>query len=322
MFIGGGTPSLLSGRAMARLLEGVRDRLAFGDDVEITLEANPGTADSSHFEGYLASGVNRLSIGIQSLDDRMLVRLGRVHDAGQAVEAVRSARETGFENVNLDLMFGLPGQTPHEALLDLQRVIDLSPEHISWYQLTLEPNTPFYRDRPVLPGDDEVAEMLEQGQALLKSSGYVQYEVSAYARAGKRCRHNLNYWNFGDYLGIGAGAHGKITGPGHAVRRLARLRHPKAYLEHAGHPEVITEQRSLNDADLVFEFMLNGLRLISGVRVEGFTRATGLPSQALEPGLRLATARGLLAVTQDVVCPTPLGRRFLDDLVALFLPEQ
>ncbi|RTZ79468.1 MAG: YggW family oxidoreductase, partial [Gammaproteobacteria bacterium] len=211
LFIGGGTPSLFSGEAITRLLQGIRDTLDLASDTEITLEANPGAVDAAHFEAYREAGVNRLSIGIQSFDGDALQRLGRIHDARQAVEAFETARAAGFENINLDLMFGLPQQKLEEALDDLRRAIALGPEHLSWYQLTLEPHTPFHRHPPPLPADDLVWEMQEQGLELLAKAGYGRYETSAHALVGWRCRHNLNYWRFGDYLGIGAGAHGKIT---------------------------------------------------------------------------------------------------------------
>ncbi|HHI76505.1 MAG TPA: radical SAM family heme chaperone HemW, partial [Gammaproteobacteria bacterium] len=230
VFIGGGTPSLFSGRAIGELLAGAARLLPLAPDAEITLEANPGTAEAGRFADYRAAGVNRLSIGVQSLDDASLRALGRIHDQTQALAAVDMARRAGFDNLNLDLMYGLPRQTPEAALADLEALIGLGPEHLSWYQLTLEPNTLFHHDPPPLPDDDALGEMMDAGLARLSAAGFVQYEISAHARPGRQARHNLNYWRFGDYLGIGAGAHAKLTGADGTVRRYARPRHPRDYL--------------------------------------------------------------------------------------------
>ncbi|RTZ75391.1 MAG: radical SAM family heme chaperone HemW [Gammaproteobacteria bacterium] len=310
LFIGGGTPSLFSGEAITRLLQGIRDTLDLASDTEITLEANPGAVDAAHFEAYREAGVNRLSIGIQSFDGDALQRLGRIHDARQAVEAFETARAAGFENINLDLMFGLPQQKLEEALDDLRRAIALGPEHLSWYQLTLEPHTPFHRHPPPLPADDLVWEMQEQGLELLAKAGYGRYETSTHALEGWRCRHNLNYWRFGDYLGIGAGAHGKITAG--EVTRYWKERHPVRYLESPGK----TGSRQVRGKELALEFLMNALRLAEGVEEELFFRRTGLPVRSLEPVLTRMRKRGLMEVKR--LQATPRGYDFLNDLLVGF----
>lgn len=321
IFIGGGTPSLFPGTSIRSLLDGIRARTGLDPDCEITLEANPGAIDSGNFADYRGAGVNRLSIGVQSLSATQLRRLGRVHDPAAARAAVRAAREAGFENLNLDLMFGLPGQTLTQARRDLSTAIALEPEHISYYQLTLEPNTPFYADPPALPEPDLAADMGAQGRALLAAAGYVQYEVSAYARSGRRCRHNLNYWRFGDYLGIGAGAHGKLTDAETGrIRRRAKLRQPKAYLA-APVGAQVSSQRLLDEWELIFEFALNAFRLTSGFEQSLFESATGLPWSRLEALVSKAVGDGLLCLDGAHLAPTELGRAFVDELVARFLPE-
>jgi oxygen-independent coproporphyrinogen-3 oxidase len=322
IFIGGGTPSLFSGRAIARLLDGVRASAVVDPDAEITLEANPGTADAANFAAYRAAGVNRLSIGVQSLDAEKLRALGRIHDPDQACTAVHLARAAGFDNLNLDLMYALPAQTLGEAALDLDATIALGPEHISYYQLTLEPNTPFHRSPPVLPDDDLAADMHDQGAERLAAAGYAQYEVSAYARPGRRCRHNLTYWTFGDYLGIGAGAHAKLTDPVTGrVERTAKLRHPEAYLAAAGDGRFVSNSRNLEAEDLVLEFALFALRLCGGFDRGLFEGRTGLPFGRIEGPIEAARRRGLLEMDDQRVCPTELGRRFLNDLIQHFAPE-
>jgi len=318
IFMGGGTPSLFSDRTIGRVLEAVAQRLSFDPQIEITLEANPGTADASHFRGYRAAGVNRLSIGVQSLDAAQLKTLGRIHDPGQAVDAYRLARDAGFDNVNLDLMFALPQQTPAQAMADLAGVIALQPEHLSWYQLTLEPNTEFAARPPPLPDDDAVAEIYDQGQQRLAAAGYAQYEVSAYARPGRQARHNLNYWEFGDYLGIGAGAHGKRTRDGRIERR-ARHKHPKRYQEAAGTAAAVQEQRLLGVEELPVEFMLNTLRLNQGVAACLWEARTGQPLTLLAGPVAEAVRLGLLEADPARLQPTPLGHRHLNRLLGLFL---
>jgi oxygen-independent coproporphyrinogen-3 oxidase len=316
IFIGGGTPSLFSGTAVARLLDGVRARCELAADAEITLEANPGTVDAGHFAAYRRAGVNRLSIGVQSLSAGHLEALGRIHDPAQARDAVATARAAGFDNINLDMMFGLPGQSIAAARADLDALIALEPEHISYYQLTIEPNTAFAHTPPQTPNHDTLDAMQEQGIARLAAAGYARYEVSAFARDGRRCRHNLNYWRFGDYLGIGAGAHGKLTdtATGEVYRRTS-TRSPRTYLASA---DKQSSRFRLDDADLVLELALNALRLTEGVEATLFTARTGLPATRLEPARSRALADGLLEPAPDRLVATPLGLRFLDDLVAGF----
>lgn len=315
VFIGGGTPSLFSGAAIGRLLEGIAARLDLTDAAEITLEANPGTAEAAQFADYLAAGVNRLSIGVQSLDDQRLRVLGRVHDAAEARQAVDWARAAGFDNLNLDIMYGLPGQDLQAVLADLDAVLALAPEHLSWYQLTLEPNTLFHARPPSLPDGDTVGDIMEAGLALLAGAGFRQYEVSAHARPGRAARHNRNYWTFGDYLGIGAGAHGKLSVPDGWVRRYSRPRHPRDYL---AAPAAPGSERILSANELPLEFLMNALRLHSGVPATLFFERTGLSLGVIETPLEQARARGLLEEDPTVLLPTTLGRRFLDDLLLLF----
>ena len=321
IFIGGGPPSLFSGQAVARLLEGVRAQAELVPGAEVTLEANPGTADAASFAGYRAAGVNRLSIGAQSLEAEQLVRLGRIHGPGDVRVAVQSARAAGFENLNLDLMYALPGQGLGDAARDLEAVIALEPEHVSYYQLTLEPNTAFYQAPPPLPDEDLAADMHDQGLELLAAAGYEQYEVSAHARPGRRCRHNLAYWTFGDYVGIGAGAHGKITDPATGqVERTAKLRHPEAYLTAASERRFVSSRRTLDADDLTLEFALFALRLNAGFEPTLFEARTGLSFEHLTDSIEAARRRGLLSADGEHVRPTPLGRRFLNDLIQHFGP--
>ncbi|MDQ2695885.1 MAG: radical SAM family heme chaperone HemW [Pseudomonadota bacterium] len=320
IFIGGGTPSLFSAEAIGRLLAGVAGRLALAPDLEVTLEANPGTVERERFAGFRAAGVNRLSIGVQSFHDRHLHRLGRIHGAAEAIRAAAAARAAGFDNFNLDLMYGLAEQSVDQALADVDAAIGLEPSHISHYQLTLEPGTPFYKQPPPLPDDDLVWEMQVRCQERLAAAGYTQYEISAYARPGRRSRHNLNYWQFGDYLGIGAGAHGKLSEPQHGrIRRRWKVRSPRDYLRHAGTPQGIGGDTMVAEADLGLEFMLNALRLVDGVPAAWLAGRTGLPLARLEPALSHARRRGLLADDPELLRSTGLGRRFLNDLLELFL---
>jgi putative oxygen-independent coproporphyrinogen III oxidase len=319
IFFGGGTPSLFTADAIDRILAGVRERFHLATDAEITLEANPGTVDAAHFAGYRAAGVNRLSIGVQSFDDAMLGRLGRIHTADEARKALQLAREAGFDNINLDLMFGLPAQSLALAMDDLQQAIGLAPEHLSWYQLTLEPNTAFHAAPPAeLPDDELLAAISEAGLDLLAASGYTQYEVSAHARPGRRSRHNLNYWGFGDYIGIGAGAHGKITLPDGSIVRRRKQRHPQRYMEAADGGDALSSENRLQDDDLLLEFMLNALRLNAGVPAAWFEQRTGLALAAIGQRLALARRQGLLDEDPEVIRPTALGRRFLNNLLLLF----
>jgi len=317
IFMGGGTPSLFSGAAMARLLDGIRARIAVDPDAEITLEANPGTAEAAKFESFREAGVTRLSLGVQSFDAAQLRRLGRIHDAEEAYRAVELAR-AAFSRVNLDLMYVLPGQSPAGALADAQAALASGVGHLSFYQLTIEPNTVFYSQPPQLPAEETAAEIEEAVHAALAAGGLRRYEVSAWSLPGEECAHNLNYWRFGDYLGIGAGAHAKITWPERIVRE-ARTRAPADYLRRAPLGEAVIERRELAVTDAVFEFMMNALRLTAGVPEKLFTERTGQPLAAAEPGLGAAIERGLLERRHGELRPTALGQRFLNDLVGLFL---
>ena len=320
IFIGGGTPSLFEGASIASLIEGVTRRVELAADVEITLEANPGTAEAARFADYRAAGVNRLSIGVQSLDDTRLKALGRIHSAEEARAAYRMARSAGFDNINLDLMHGLPGQTQAAALDDLDELIALGPEHISWYQLTLEPNTPFHHRPPRLPDEDALVNMMEAGQSLLARSAYERYEISAFARNGNRCRHNLNYWYFGDYLGIGAGAHGKRSGPGKIIRRRSKQRQPARYMT-AVASDAVASERLLVREELAVEFFLNTMRLTEGVPAEQFELRTGLALEEIARPLARARELGLMLDDPRRLQPSPMGLRFLNDLLALFAPD-
>jgi putative oxygen-independent coproporphyrinogen III oxidase len=316
IFIGGGTPSLFSPEAVDELLSGLRARLPWRPDLEVTLEANPGTAERGFFRGYREAGVNRLSLGIQSFDPALLREIGRIHDDADAHAAIAQAQAAGFDEVNLDLMFGLPRQSLAQGLADLETAIAARPSHISWYQLTLEPNTLFAARPPVLPADEIVDELFAQGQCVLEHAGYTRYEISAYAGAGSECRHNRNYWEFGDYLGLGAGAHGKVTDvAGQTVTRLLKPRHPETYLRD---PRAVS-LTPIEPRSLPFEFMLNALRLTAGVPAELFPERTGLALEGISPVLARARARGLLDVDRAFLRATEPGLRFLNDLLEMFL---
>ncbi|HXY06069.1 MAG TPA: radical SAM family heme chaperone HemW [Burkholderiaceae bacterium] len=318
VFLGGGTPSLLSGAAVERLLSDVRARLRLSPDCEITLEANPGTLEAGRYGQYRRAGVNRLSIGVQSFQDEKLRALGRVHDGAQALAALEAARRE-FANFNVDLMIGLPGQNEQEARTDVQRALQFEPPHLSIYRLTLEPNTVFHKYPPPLP-EDETMEAIERGvEELLAGQGYEHYEVSAWARSGCIARHNMNYWTFGDYLGIGAGAHAKISLADRIVRE-ERFRLPSVYLEHAARGQFVASTRDLEPEDLIFEFMLNALRLRQGFAPALFAQRTGLSLATIEPILQDAQAQGLLERTVERIRPSERGMRFLNDLQGLFLP--
>ena len=313
VFIGGGTPSLFSPDSIDALLCGVRARLQVEPEAEITLEANPGTAEAARFRGFRGAGVNRISLGIQSFDDRMLAALGRIHSAVEARRAVDAALAS-FDNVNLDLMYGLPSQTAAMAAADLEQAIACGVPHVSAYQLTIEPNTAFYSRPPSLPEHDLAADMQVAAEHLLAAAGYQHYETSAFARPGRRCRHNLNYWEFGDYLGIGAGAHGKISFIDR-ITRHERARHPRDYL--AKDSNII--ERTVAPCELPFEFMLNALRLVEGFEARLFSERTGLPLSIIQGQLRESEDRGLLARDWKNIRPTERGRRFLNDLLEAFV---
>jgi oxygen-independent coproporphyrinogen-3 oxidase len=320
VFIGGGTPSLFSPAAIDRLLAAIRARLPLAPDAEITLEANPGTFERAKFEGFRAAGVNRLSLGVQSFNPRYLEALGRIHDAGEA-RAAAAAAVALFPAVNLDLMFGLPGQTIEECADDVEVAAAFGTPHLSFYQLTLEPNTRFHRHPPALPDDDTVADMQELVEARLAAKGYRRYEVSAYAQTGRECVHNVNYWRFGDYLGIGAGAHSKLSFPDRIVREL-RWKQPQRYMEQSLAADPVMERREVGVHDIGFEFMLNALRLTDGVPASLFAERTGYPIALVARTVAEAERAALLESDPALLAATPLGRRFLNDLVARFLPDE
>lgn len=317
IFFGGGTPSLFSDRALGRLLEGVERRIAFADDIEITLEANPGTFEQAKFKGYRSLGINRLSIGVQSFQEAKLKALGRIHNGDEAIRAADMARAAGFDNFNLDLMHGLPEQSIEDALFDLRTAIAQAPTHLSWYQLTMEPNTVFWSQPPQLPEDDLLWDIQEAGQALLAAEGYAQYEVSAYARPGRQARHNLNYWTFGDFLGIGAGAHAKRSTPDGRILRTWKTRLPKDYLDPSKAYQA--GERVLDAEELPFEFLMNVLRLTEGAPVELFSQRTGLPLAQLDGARREGERLGLLQADDRRLVATARGQLFLNDLLQLFL---
>ena len=321
VFFGGGTPSLFPPEAIDRFLQLASARLRFAPNAEITLEANPGTLEHGPFPGYRKAGVNRLSIGVQSFDDGCLQRLGRIHTRGDAATAVKAAQDAGFDNINLDLMYALPGQSLPMALSDLEQALALAPTHLSHYQLTLEAGTAFGARPPSgIPDEDHAWDMQEACQARLAQAGFDQYEVSAYAREGRRCEHNLNYWGFGDYLGIGAGAHGKLSLPaeGRVLRRW-KQKLPNAYLANAGSAAAIDGEDTLSPQRLPFDFMLNALRLNDGVSLASFEARTGLSRTVLDDRLAVARERGWLVDDPDWLRPTPLGLRFANDVIGLFL---
>ena len=320
VFIGGGTPSLLSARGLDRLLSDVRALLPLDADAEITMEANPGTFEAEKFAQFRASGVNRLSVGIQSFNEAHLKALGRIHDRGDAHRAVEIAARH-FENFNLDLMFALPQQTLDECRADIETALSFAPPHLSLYHLTLEANTLFAKFPPPLPDDDASADMQEWIHERTAAAGYERYEVSAYAKPHHQCKHNLNYWRFGDYLGIGAGAHSKLSFA-HRIVRQARYKHPATFIEQARAGTPIQEEHEVSAHDLPFEFMLNALRLVEGFPVHRFIERTGLQMTSIEPALQEAERRGLIERTYEKIAPTPLGQRFLNDLQALFLNER
>jgi oxygen-independent coproporphyrinogen-3 oxidase len=317
IFFGGGTPSLFSAEALGRLLKGVEQRIRFAHDIEITLEANPGTFEQAKFSAYRGLGINRLSIGIQSFQEAKLKALGRIHNGDEAIRAADMARQAGFDNFNMDLMHGLPDQSPEDALGDLQQAIDLKPTHLSWYQLTLEPNTVFWNQPPTLPEDDILWDIQEAGQLLLAENGYAQYEVSAYAQPGRPARHNLNYWSFGDFIGIGAGAHGKLSHPDGRIVRTWKTRLPKDYLNPA--KPFKAGEKLLSLEELPFEFLMNALRLTNGVDAALFRERTGLSLDSLASARQQAEQHGLLHADPTRLAATPQGQLFLNDLLQYFL---
>ena len=319
IFIGGGTPSLLSAESVDSMLSGIRARIGCVADIEITMEANPGSSESGKFAEFRSAGVNRLSIGVQSFNDKSLRNIGRVHDGMSARLAVSAALSAGFENFNLDLMFALPGQQIDDAVADINTALSFDPPHLSCYQLTIEPNTAFNLQPPVLPDEDTGWQMQSNTQSILQENDYVQYEVSAYAKKGRTCQHNLNYWQFGDYVGIGAGAHGKIT-RSDGIIRTWKIKHPAAYLDKAHTTHRIGGRKSLSPEEIRFEFMLNALRLRQPVSTALFQQHTGQPITCMKAQLVKAEADGFLHFDGKNITTTEFGRRFLNDLLQQFLP--
>lgn len=315
IFIGGGTPSLLSAEAMQTLMDGVRARIPVAADAEVTMEANPGTVEADRFSGYQKAGINRISIGVQSFGDDKLIRLGRIHDAGEAKRAARLAATLGLRSFNLDLMHGLPEQHLGEALSDLRQAIELAPPHLSWYQLTIEPNTSFGSRPPVLPDDDLLWDIFSQGHQLLTQAGYVQYETSAYAKPGFQCQHNLNYWRFGDYLGIGCGAHGKISFADGRILRTVKTKHPRGYME----GRYLDQQNDVATEDRPFEFFMNRFRLLEAMPRRDFTDYTGLPESVVRPQIEAALNAGEISETATHWQITEHGKLFLNTLLERFL---
>ncbi|MFJ5355490.1 radical SAM family heme chaperone HemW [Pectobacterium sp. CHL-2024] len=318
IFIGGGTPSLLSAEAMQALLDGVRARIPLTPDAEITMEANPGTVEADRFSGYQRAGINRISIGVQSFDPQKLTRLGRIHGPDEAKRAAHLATGLGLCSFNLDLMHGLPDQSLDEALDDLRQAIALNPPHLSWYQLTIEPNTLFSSRPPTLPDDDALWDIYEQGHALLSAAGYQQYETSAYAKPGYQCQHNLNYWRFGDYLGIGCGAHGKLTFSDGRILRTVKVRHPRGYMQGT----YLDKQHDVANDDRPFEFFMNRFRLLETAPRADFTAYTGLEEHCIRPQLDQALTQGYLTETATHWQITEHGKLFLNSLLELFLAEE
>lgn len=322
IFIGGGTPSVFSAEGIAAILAGVQQRIPFADDIEITMEANPGTVEAERFAGYVKGGVSRFSIGVQSFQNDKLTKLGRIHQGDEACQAAKLATallsNSALQSFNLDLMHGLPGQSIDDALSDLRQAIALQPPHLSWYQLTIEPNTAFASKPPVLPDDDILWDIQEQGHALLSAAGYQQYETSAYAKPGFQCRHNLNYWRFGDYLGIGCGAHGKISlpGEGHIIRTV-KVKHPKGYMDLT--KPYLDSFTQVPAEELPFEYFMNRFRLLEPSSMDEFTACTGLSAASVTPILAKARQMGLVEQPDERYQITPHGVRYLNDLLQLFL---
>ncbi|MBY7834600.1 radical SAM family heme chaperone HemW [Vibrio fluvialis] len=324
IFIGGGTPSLISADGIGRLLRGIEARIAFKPDIEITMEANPGTIEAERFAGYRHVGVTRISIGVQSFEPEKLTRLGRIHGREEAVNAAKLAHQIGLNSFNLDLMHGLPDQTLDQALADLDRAIELAPPHLSWYQLTIEPNTMFYFKPPTLPDDDALWDIFDLGHQKLTEAGYVQYEISGYSKPGYQCQHNLNYWRFGDYLGIGCGSHGKLSFADGRIVRTTKVKHPRGYLaayQNLAKPYLDSEQL-VEDVDRPFEFFMNRFRLIEPCPKADFSATTGLPISVIQSTLDWAIEQGYLSENDTHWQITEKGKLFLNDLLAAFMAEE
>jgi oxygen-independent coproporphyrinogen-3 oxidase len=321
IYFGGGTPSLFSADQISVFLSAVRARLVLRPDIEITLEANPGTIEHDSFSAYAKVGINRVSLGVQSFDDDLLKRIGRIHGRQEIENSLQSLKSAGISNFNIDLMYALPGQSTAQSRRDIELAINAGPAHISFYQLTIEPNTAFAAQPPVLPLNDVAWDMQQTGLHMLEAAAYGQYEISAFAQTGRQSRHNMNYWRYGDFLAIGAGAHGKITLPAQdRVQRYAKHRHPKRYLQGLDSGDWIAEKRSLSNAERVFEFFLNQLRLKHGVFIDEFSARTGLSWQVVESRVQQAVDQGLLEIHDQRFRPTGLGWRFVNDIQQIFLP--
>ncbi|POC48132.1 radical SAM family heme chaperone HemW [Vibrio vulnificus] len=324
IFIGGGTPSLISSEGIRDLLQGIEKRIPFTPSIEITMEANPGTIEAERFAGYRKAGVTRISIGVQSFEQQKLERLGRIHGQDEAVNAARLAHQIGLNSFNLDLMHGLPDQSIEQALTDLDKAIELNPPHLSWYQLTIEPNTMFYYKPPVLPDDDQLWDIFEQGHQKLTQAGYVQYEISGYSKLGYQCQHNLNYWRFGDYLGIGCGSHGKLSFADGRIIRTTKIKHPKGYL--AAHQNMVKpyldSEQLVEEIDRPFEFFMNRFRLMEACPKQDFIDTTGLPLSFIETTIQWAVEMGYLNDNETSWQITEKGKLFLNDLLEAFMAEE
>jgi oxygen-independent coproporphyrinogen-3 oxidase len=320
IFIGGGTPSLITSAQIGRLLNGVQSQIPFEDNIEITMEANPGTVETDRFEAYQAAGITRLSIGVQSFQPEKLKRLGRIHGQEEAIHAAQWAKDAKFNSFNLDLMHGLPDQTFDDAMSDLTQAIALKPPHLSWYQLTIEPNTLFYSKPPTLPDDDALWDIFEQGHKKLTEAGYVQYEISGYSLPNFQCQHNLNYWRYGDYLGIGCGAHGKISQNNGKIYRTVKVKHPRGYLD--PNKTYLSEEIQVDEAERPFEFFMNRFRLREVCPRIEFEQRTGLPESTITPTIEWAKSRGYIAETPTTWQVTEKGKLFLNDLIAAFMEEE
>lgn len=319
IFFGGGTPSLFNADTFTYLIEQLATVVELAPDIEITMEANPGAVEHDRFDRYLSAGINRISLGVQSFANDKLSLLGRIHTAKEAINAIKTIQDAGCSNINLDLMFGLPTQTIKQGLADLQQAIELEPTHISWYQLTLEPNTVFYKKPPRLPNEDLIADLHYQGQQLLADHGFDQYEISAYSKPALQCKHNLNYWQFGDYLGIGAGAHGKITLNNNTIIRTRKVKQPESYQARIDDCNFIAKQTEINTQQLPFEYMLNRLRLNQPIKLDEIPNSIDLNIADANSPLQKAVDKGLLTIEPNLIRKTELGQRFLNDLLALFI---
>jgi putative oxygen-independent coproporphyrinogen III oxidase len=317
IFIGGGTPSLISPPEIGRLLKGIEARIPFSHDIEITMEANPGTVEAGRFVAYQEVGVNRISIGVQSFQDEKLTRLGRIHGSDEARKAAKLATEAGLNSFNIDLMHGLPDQSIDDAMYDLKQAIALNPPHLSWYQLTIEPNTMFYSKPPTLPNDDDLWDIFEQGHQILAAAGYVQYEISGYSKSGLQCRHNLNYWRFGDYLGIGCGAHGKVSFANGNITRTVKVKHPRGYLNPA--KPYLDKETQVDEVERPFEFFMNRFRLLEACPKQDYIERTGLSLDTIDTNIQWALEQNYLTDTGDAWQITEHGKLFLNDLLAAFV---